>query len=56
MFSKGIIKLVLSGLQNTMNSDDSFWDTSRVILLIDITPDQHSLANQNLSQYLHFSV
>lgn len=36
MFSKGIIKLVVSGLQNTMNSEDSSWDTSRV-------------ANQNLS-------
>lgn len=39
-----------------MNSDDSFWDTSRVTLLIDITPDQRPLANQNFSQYLHFSV
>lgn len=39
MFSKGIIKLVVSGLQNTMNSDDSFWDTSRATLLIDTTPD-----------------
>lgn len=53
---KALLKLVVSCLQNTMNSDDSFWDTSRVTLLIDITPDQRPLANQNFSQYLHFSV
>lgn len=53
---KALLKLVVSCLQNTTNSDDSFWDTSRVTLLIDITPDQRPLANQNFSQYLHFSV